>query len=382
MKLPIYFDYSATTPVDSRVAKKMMKYLTIDGIFGNPSSRSHRFGWEAEEAVDIARNQVAELINSDSSEIIFTSGATESNNLAIKGAAKFYQKKGIHIITNKIEHKSVLDTCLQLENEGFEITYLSTEYNGIIPIKKIENAIKKNTILISIMHVNNEIGIIQNIEEIGKICRNNGIIFHVDATQSIGKIPVDIKLLKIDLMSFSAHKIYGPMGIGVLYVRRNPSVYICAQQHGGGHEYGMRSGTLAVHQIVGIGEACNILKKEILKEYKRLNNLRLRLLKGIKDIKGIFINTDFKHSAPHILNISFENVENELLLILLKDLAVSSGSACNSNNLESSYVLRSLGISNKLAHNSIRFSIGRFTKKKEINYAIKLINDVIEKIKF
>ncbi len=377
MKLPIYLDYSATTPVDRRVAEKMMNYLTIDGVFGNPASRSHRFGWQAEEAVDIARNQVADLIGADPREIVFTSGATESDNLAIKGAAKFYQKKGKHIITSKTEHKAVLDTCRQLEREGFEITYLAPMTNGVIDLKTLEAAMREDTILVSIMHVNNEIGVVQDIMTIGEMCRSRGIIFHVDATQSVGKVPVDLSKLKVDLMSFSAHKLYGPMGIGGLYVRRKPRVRIEAQQHGGGHERGMRSGTLPVHQIVGMGEAYRIAKEELESEAERLRALRLRLWNGIKDIEEVYLNGDLEQGAPHILNVSFNYVEGESLMMSLKDLAVSSGSACTSASLEPSYVLRALGMNDELAHSSIRFSLGRFTTEEEIDYAIKLIHSSI-----
>ncbi|MBD1228010.1 IscS subfamily cysteine desulfurase [Xenorhabdus griffiniae] len=377
MKLPIYLDYSATTPVDPRVAEKMMNYLTIDGVFGNPASRSHRFGWQAEEAVDIARNQIADLIGADPREIVFTSGATESDNLAIKGAAKFYQKKGKHIITSKTEHKAVLDTCRQLEREGFEITYLAPMSNGLIDLKELEATMREDTILVSIMHVNNEIGIVQDIMTIGELCRSRGIIFHVDATQSVGKVPVDLSQLKVDLMSFSAHKLYGPMGIGALYVRRKPRVRIEAQQHGGGHERGMRSGTLPVHQIVGMGEAYRIAKEELESEAERLRGLRLRLWNGIKDIEEVYLNGDLEQGAPHILNVSFNYVEGESLMMSLKDLAVSSGSACTSASLEPSYVLRALGMNDELAHSSIRFSLGRFTTEEEIDYAIKLIHNAI-----
>ncbi|CDG20745.1 Cysteine desulfurase [Xenorhabdus poinarii G6] len=377
MKLPIYLDYSATTPVDRRVAEKMMNYLTIDGVFGNPASRSHRFGWQAEEAVDIARNQIADLIGADPREIVFTSGATESDNLAIKGAAKFYQKKGKHIITSKTEHKAVLDTCRQLEREGFEITYLAPMTNGVIDLKALEAAMREDTILVSIMHVNNEIGVVQDIMTIGEMCRSRGIIFHVDATQSVGKVPVDLSKLKVDLMSFSAHKLYGPMGIGGLYVRRKPRVRIEAQQHGGGHERGMRSGTLPVHQIVGMGEAYRIAKEELESEAERLRALRLRLWNGIKDIEEVYLNGDLEQGAPHILNVSFNYVEGESLMMSLKDLAVSSGSACTSASLEPSYVLRALGMNDELAHSSIRFSLGRFTTEEEIDYAIKLIHSSI-----
>ncbi|WFQ79825.1 IscS subfamily cysteine desulfurase [Xenorhabdus sp. SF857] len=377
MKLPIYLDYSATTPVDPRVAEKMMNYLTIDGVFGNPASRSHRFGWQAEEAVDIARNQIADLVGADPREIVFTSGATESDNLAIKGAAKFYQKKGKHIITSKTEHKAVLDTCRQLEREGFEITYLAPMSNGLIDLKELEATLREDTILVSIMHVNNEIGIVQDILTIGELCRSRGIIFHVDATQSVGKLPIDLSQLKVDLMSFSAHKLYGPMGIGALYVRRKPRVRIEAQQHGGGHERGMRSGTLPVHQIAGMGEAYRIAKEELESEAERLRGLRLRLWNGIKDIEEVYLNGDLEQGAPHILNVSFNYVEGESLMMSLKDLAVSSGSACTSASLEPSYVLRALGMNDELAHSSIRFSLGRFTTEEEIDYAINLIHNAI-----
>ncbi|MGO2335446.1 IscS subfamily cysteine desulfurase [Providencia sp.] len=381
MKLPIYLDYSATTPVDPRVAEKMMQCLTMDGIFGNPASRSHRFGWQAEEAVDIARNQVAELVNADPREIVFTSGATESDNLAIKGAANFYKKKGNHIITCKTEHKAVLDTCRQLEREGFEVTYLAPQSNGLINLKDLEAAIRDETILISIMHVNNEIGIVQDISAIGELCRSRGIIFHVDATQSVGKLPIDLATLKVDLMSFSAHKLYGPMGIGALYVRRKPRIRLEAQQHGGGHERGMRSGTLPVHQIVGMGEAYRIAKEEMAEESTRLRGLRLRLWNGIKDIEEVYLNGDLENGAPHILNVSFNYVEGESLMMSLKDLAVSSGSACTSASLEPSYVLRALGMNDELAHSSIRFSLGRFTTEEEIDYAITLIHGAIDHLR-
>ncbi|WP_434524257.1 IscS subfamily cysteine desulfurase [Photorhabdus asymbiotica] len=381
MKLPIYLDYSATTPVDPRVAEKMMQYLTMDGVFGNPASRSHRFGWQAEEAVDIARNQIADLVGADPREIVFTSGATESDNLAIKGAANFYQKKGKHIITSKTEHKAVLDTCRQLEREGFAVTYLAPQSNGLIDLKDLEAAVRDDTILISIMHVNNEIGVVQDIAAIGEMCRSRGIIFHVDATQSVGKLPIDLTKLKVDLMSFSAHKIYGPMGIGALYVRRKPRIRIEAQQHGGGHERGMRSGTLPVHQIVGMGEAYRIAKQEMESESQRLRGLRLRLWSGIKDIEEVFLNGDLGHGAPHILNVSFNYVEGESLMMSLKDLAVSSGSACTSASLEPSYVLRALGMNDELAHSSIRFSLGRFTTEEEIDYAIELIHKSIGRLR-
>lgn len=364
VKTPIYLDYAATTPVDPRVAEKMMQYLTLDGIFGNPASRSHKFGWQAEEAVDIARNDVAALVGADPREIVFTSGATESDNLAIKGAANFYQKKGKHIITCKTEHKAVLDSCRQLEREGFEVTYLAPQPNGIIDLKQLEATMREDTILVSIMHVNNEIGVVQDIAEIGEMCRSRGIIFHVDATQSVGKLPIDLSKLKVDLMSFSAHKVYGPMGIGALFVRRKPRIRIEAQQHGGGHERGMRSGTLPVHQIVGMGEAYRIAKEEMESEAARLRSLRLRLWNGIKDIEEVYLNGSLENGAPGILNVSFNYVEGESLIMALKDLAVSSGSACTSASLEPSYVLRALGMNDELAHSSIRFSLGRFHHRR------------------
>ncbi|CNG18213.1 cysteine desulfurase [Yersinia enterocolitica] len=381
IKTPIYLDYAATTPVDPRVAEKMMQYLTLDGIFGNPASRSHKFGWQAEEAVDIARNDIAALVGADPREIVFTSGATESDNLAIKGAANFYQKKGKHIITCKTEHKAVLDTCRQLEREGFEVTYLAPQSNGIIDLKQLEAAMREDTILVSIMHVNNEIGVVQDIAEIGEMCRSRGIIFHVDATQSVGKLPIDLSKLKVDLMSFSAHKVYGPMGIGALFVRRKPRIRIEAQQHGGGHERGMRSGTLPVHQIAGMGEAYRIAKEEMESEAARLRSLRLCLWNGIKDIEEVYLNGDLENGAPGILNVSFNYVEGESLIMALKDLAVSSGSACTSASLEPSYVLRALGMNDELAHSSIRFSLGRFTTEEEIDYAIALVRKSIGRLR-
>ncbi|AJI83141.1 cysteine desulfurase [Yersinia enterocolitica] len=381
IKTPIYLDYAATTPVDPRVAEKMMQYLTLDGIFGNPASRSHKFGWQAEEAVDIARNDIAALVGADPREIVFTSGATESDNLAIKGAANFYQKKGKHIITCKTEHKAVLDTCRQLEREGFEVTYLAPQSNGIIDLKQLEAAMREDTILVSIMHVNNEIGVVQDIAEIGEMCRSRGIIFHVDATQSVGKLPIDLSKLKVDLMSFSAHKVYGPMGIGALFVRRKPRIRIEAQQHGGGHERGMRSGTLPVHQIAGMGKAYRIAKEEMESEAARLRSLRLRLWNGIKDIEEVYLNGDLENGAPGILNVSFNYVEGESLIMALKDLAVSSGSACTSASLEPSYVLRALGMNDELAHSSIRFSLGRFTTEEEIDYAIALVRKSIGRLR-
>lgn len=381
MKLPIYLDYSATTPADPRVAQVMMQCLTLDGIFGNPASRSHRFGWQAEEAVDVARNQIADLINADPREVVFTSGATESDNLAIKGAAHAYRDKGQHIITSQTEHKAVLDTCRQLENEGFEVTYLAPSRDGFIPPAAVEAALRDDTILVSIMHVNNEIGVIQDIAAIGELCRSRGVIFHVDATQSVGKIPVNLHALSVDLMSFSAHKIYGPKGIGGLYVGRKPKVRIEAQIHGGGHERGMRSGTLPVHQIVGMGEAFRIAKEEMAEEAQRLHALRDRLWQGIQQLQDVHLNGTLKRAAPNILNVSFAGVDGESLIMALKDLAVSSGSACTSASLEPSYVLRALGLSEELAHGSIRFSLGRFTTQHEIDYAIEIIVKSVSRLR-
>ncbi len=382
MKTPIYFDYSATTPVDPRVAKEMCRYLTLeDGLFGNPASRSHVFGWRAEEAVVKARREVAALLNADPREIIWTSGATESDNLALKGAAHFYAKKGKHIVTCKTEHKAVLDSCRQLEREGYEVTYLDPEPSGLIDLDKLEAALRDDTILVSIMHVNNEIGVIQDIEAIGKITRERGIIFHVDAAQSAGKVPIDVQKMNVDLMSLSAHKVYGPKGIGALYVRRKPRVRIEAQMHGGGHERGMRSGTLATHQIVGMGEAFRIAREEMAEENERIRRLRDRLLEGLQDIEEIYINGDLERRVPHNLNISFAYIEGESLMMALKDIAVSSGSACTSASLEPSYVLRALGRSDELAHSSLRFSIGRFTTEEEIDYAIKLLHEKVDKLR-
>lgn len=381
MKLPIYMDYAATTPVDPRVAEKMMQYLTPNGIFGNPASRSHKFGWQAEEAVDIARNQIADLIGADSREIVFTSGATEADNLAIKGAAHFNKAKGKHIITCKTEHKAVLDTCRQLEREDYEVTYLAPESNGILDLDKLAAAMRSDTTVVSIMHVNNETGVIQDIEKIGEMCRERGIVFHVDATQSVGKLPIDLSKLKVDLMSFSGHKIYGPKGIGGLYVRRKPRVRIEAQMHGGGHERGMRSGTLPVHQIVGMGEAYRIAREEMATEMPRLLALKNRLWNGLKDIEEVYLNGSLEHSVPNILNVSFAYIEGESLMMALKDLAVSSGSACTSASLEPSYVLRALGLNDELAHSSIRFSFGRFSTEEEVDYVIKLIKDSIGKLR-
>ena len=381
MKLPIYLDYSATCPVDPRVAEKMMQCLTLDGNFGNPASRSHRFGWQAEEAIDEARNNIADLIGADPREIVFTSGATESNNLAIKGAAHFYVKQGKHIITSKTEHKAVLDTCRHLESEGYEVTYLEPQSNGLFTLQQIEAAMRPDTILVSIMHVNNEIGVIQDLAAIGELCRARKILFHVDAAQSAGKIEIDVDAMKIDLLSLSAHKAYGPKGIGALYVRRKPRVRLEAQMHGGGHERGMRSGTLPTHQIVGMGEAFRIAKLEMADESVRIKALRDRLYNGLKDIEQVFVNGSMEHRVAGILNISFAYVEGESLMMALKDLAVSSGSACTSASLEPSYVLRALGLNDELAHSSIRFSIGRFTTEEEIDYAIGLIRNSIGKLR-
>jgi cysteine desulfurase len=381
MKLPIYLDYSATTPVDPRVAEKMIECLTMEGNFGNPASRSHLFGWKAEEAVENARRQVAELINADPREIVWTSGATESDNLAIKGAAHFYQKKGKHIITSRIEHKAVLDTARQLEREGFEVTYLDPNKEGIIEPSVVADAIREDTILVSLMHVNNEVGTLTDIAAIGEITRAKGIIFHVDAAQSAGKVEINMSALKVDLMSFSAHKVYGPKGIGALYVSRKPRVRIEAQMHGGGHERGMRSGTLATHQIVGMGEAFRIAKLEMVAENERLITLRDRLLAGVKDMEEVYVNGSLTQRVPGNLNISFAFVEGESLLMSLKDLAVSSGSACTSASLEPSYVLRALGLNDEMAHSSIRFSIGRFTTEEDVDHVIQDIRGAVGKLR-
>jgi cysteine desulfurase len=379
VKTPIYLDYSATTPVDPRVAEKMIPYLTEQ--FGNPASRSHPFGWTAEEAVENARAQVAALVNCDPREIVWTSGATESDNLAIKGAANFYSGKGKHIVTVQTEHKAVIDPFRELERQGFEATYLQPEPNGLVDIEKFRAALRPDTILASVMMVNNEIGVIQDIEAIGNLCRERGIIFHVDAAQATGKVDIDLEKLPVDLMSFSAHKTYGPKGIGALYVRRKPRVRIEAQMHGGGHERGMRSGTLAPHQIVGMGEAFRIAKEEMELENARIRRLRDRLLAGLQDIEEVYVNGDLKQRVPHNLNISFNFVEGESLIMAVKDIAVSSGSACTSASLEPSYVLRALGRSDELAHSSIRFSIGRFTTEEEIDYTVELMKSKIGKLR-
>ncbi|MCK7459408.1 IscS subfamily cysteine desulfurase [Idiomarina aminovorans] len=372
-KLPIYFDYAATTPVDPVVAEKMMGCLTQDGLFGNPASRSHKYGWQAEEAVDIGRHQVAELINADAREIVFTSGATESDNLAIKGAAQYYSAKGKHIITLKTEHKAVLDTCAQMEKEGFEVTYLDVGSDGLLDMDKFRSALREDTVLVSVMLVNNEIGVIQDIAAIGDSCRENGTLFHVDAAQASGKVPMDMAKLPVDLMSLSAHKMYGPKGIGALYVRRAPRVRLLAQMHGGGHERGMRSGTLPTHQIVGMGVAAEMARNELELEPARIENLRQRLWTGISPLQGVTLNGSEQQRVPHITNISFAGVDGELLLMALKDLALSSGSACTSASVEPSYVLSALGVKHELAMSSLRFSIGRYTSEDDIDSAVELI---------
>ena len=376
---PIYLDYSATTPIDPRVADKMIPYLREQ--FGNPASRSHMYGWSAEKAVEEARGHVAALVNADPREIIWTSGATEGNNLALKGAAHFYKTKGKHIITVKTEHKAVLDPIRELERQGFEATYLQPQDNGLITIEQLEAAIRPNTILVSVMLVNNEIGVIQPIDEIGELCRKKGIIFHCDAAQATGKLPIDLQKTKVDLMTFTAHKTYGPKGIGALYVRRKPRVRIEAQMHGGGHERGLRSGTLATHQIVGMGEAFRIAKEEMDSEIVRITALRDRLAKGLQEMEEVYINGDMEHRVPHNLNVSFNYVEGESLIMAIKDIAVSSGSACTSASLEPSYVLRALGRSDELAHSSIRFTFGRFTTEEDIDFTIRLIKEKVTKLR-
>src|SRR5574344_571319 len=381
MKLPIYLDYSATTPVDPRVAEKMMQCLTLDGIFGNPASRSHRFGWQAEEAVDEARNHVADLIGADPRELVFTSGATESNNLAIKGIAHFYQKQGQHIITCTTAHKAVLDTCRQLEGEGFEVTYLDPQSNGLVTLDQIRDAMRDDTILVSLMHVNNEIGVIQDVAAIGELCRSRKIFFHVDGAQSVGKVPVDVEAMKIDLLSMSAHKVYGPKGIGALYVRRKPRVRLEAQMHGGGHERGMRYGTLATHQIVGMGEAFAIARQDMVKDREHVAKLSERFYSQLADMEEVYLNGSKTQRMPHFLNLSFNFVEGESLMMSLKDLAVSSGSACTSASLEPSYVLRALGRNDELAHSSIRFTFGRFTTEEEVDLAAAQVREAVGKLR-
>ena len=381
LKTPIYLDYSATTPVDKRVAEKMMQYLTLDGVFGNPASNSHSFGWASDEAVKAARADVAALINADPREIVWTSGATESDNLAIKGAAHFNTRRGKHIVTMKTEHKAVLDTCRQLEREGFEVTYLDPKDNGLLDLDVFKAALRDDTTVVSIMHVNNEIGVIQDIKAIGEICRDKKIVFHVDAAQSAGKVAIDMEDLKVDMMSFSAHKIYGPKGIGALYVRRKPRVRIEAQMHGGGHERGMRSGTLATHQIVGMGEAFRLAKEEMESDNERLLALRNRLYDGFKDMEEVYVNGDLDQRIAGNLNISFNHVEGESLMMSVKGLAVSSGSACTSASLEPSYVLRALGRNDELAHSSLRFTLGRFSTEEEVDYAIAETRKAVEKLR-
>ena len=381
MKSPIYFDYAATTPVDPRVAQKMSECLLAEGKFGNPASRSHKFGWEAEEAVEIARRHMADLLNCDPREIVWTSGATESDNLAIKGVAQFYKSKGKHIITSKIEHKAVLDTCRHLEREGFEVTYLEPDTNGIISPESVAAAIREDTTIVSIMHVNNEIGVVNDIAAIGEVTRAAKVFFHVDAAQSAGKVNIDLGELKVDLMSFSAHKIYGPKGVGALFVRRKPRVRLEAQMHGGGHERGMRSGTLATHQLVGMGEAFRIAKEEMHEEGERFLALRQRLWDGFNGMEEVYVSGDMNHQIPGITNISFNFVEGESLIMSLPDIALSSGSACTSASLEPSYVLRALGLNDELAHSSLRFSIGRFTTEENIDQAISSVRTAVEKLR-
>tara|TARA_A100001388_G_scaffold277246_1_gene267576 strand:+ start:174 stop:1379 length:1206 start_codon:yes stop_codon:yes gene_type:complete len=378
---PLYFDYASTTPVDTRVIDKMKDCLSLDGNFGNPGSRSHAFGWQAEELVEEARFNVSNLLNCDPREIIWTSGATESDNLAIKGAANFYKEKGKHIITSKIEHKAVLDTCRQLESEGFEITYLDPDENGSISIKALQDNIRKDTTLVSLMHINNEIGVINDIEKIGDLCRENGVIFHVDAAQSAGKINIDLSSLKVDLMSFSAHKIYGPKGIGALYVRRRPRIRLQPLFHGGGQERGIRAGTLPTHQIVGMGEAFKIAMNEMVDDHEKISSHRDTLWKGLNGMEEIYVNGSVETGYPGIFNLSFNYVEGESLIMALKNIAVSSGSACTSASLEPSYVLRALGRPDELAHSSIRFSFGRFTTEDEVNSTVELVKDSVSQLR-
>ncbi|MFN8769979.1 MAG: IscS subfamily cysteine desulfurase [Neisseriaceae bacterium] len=379
IKLPIYLDNSATTRVDPRVLEKMLPYLSEE--YGNPASRSHVFGWSADDAVEQAREQVANVIGANSKEIIWTSGATESNNLAIKGAAHFYQDRGKHLITVKTEHKAVLDTMRELERTGFEVTYLSPMENGLIDLDQLKDAIRSDTILISVMYVNNEIGVIQDIKAIGDLCFEKGVVFHVDAAQTVGKIDFNISELNVDLMSFSAHKVYGPKGIGALYIRRRPRVRLIPQIHGGGHERGFRSGTLPTHQIVGIGEAFYLAKEELKTELPRIKSMQLKLIKGLSQLEEVYINGDLEHRVPHNLNVSFNYVEGESLMMSIKNIAVSSGSACTSASLEPSYVLRALGRNDELAHSSIRFTIGRFNTEEEIDYTIKLVSQKVNQLR-
>ena len=381
MQFPIYLDYSSTSPCDPRVAAKMAECLTLEANFGNPASRSHKFGWKAEEAVENARKQVADLLNCDPREIVWTSGATESDNLAIKGVAHFYIKKGKHIITSKIEHKAVLDSCRQLEREGFEVTYLDPDSTGIVSPEMVAAAIRPDTTLVSLMHVNNEIGVINDIEAIGKVTREHGVIFHVDAAQSTGKLRIDMETMQVDLMSVTAHKTYGPKGIGALFVRRKPRIRLEPQMHGGGHERGMRSGTLATHQIVGMGEAFHLAMVEMEADNTRILTLRNRLLEGLQDMEEVYVNGDLDHRVAANLNISFNFVEGESLMMALRNLAVSSGSACTSASLEPSYVLRAIGLNDELAHSSLRMTIGRFTTEEEIDYTIEKVKEAVGKLR-
>ncbi|MGM0482092.1 MAG: IscS subfamily cysteine desulfurase [Pseudomonadota bacterium] len=381
MKLPIYLDYAATTPVDENVAGKMMQFLTADGIFANPASRSHRYGWQAEEAVDIARNQVADLLHADAREIVFTSGATESDNLALKGVAHFLEEKGKHLITVKSEHKAVLDPAVQLEKEGYQVTYLDVDQQGRIDLNELRSALRSDTVLVSVMHVNNELGVQQDIAAVGEICRANGTLFHVDAAQSVGKLPIDVSRLPVDLLSLSAHKMYGPKGIGALYVRRQPRVRLQAQMHGGGHERGMRSGTLATHQIVGLGEAAAVAADRMQQDADYFERLRAKFLVPLLAEEGIELNGSEDYRVPHIINLSFAGVDGEVLLMSLKDLAISSGSACTSASVEPSHVLRALGLSDQLAHASLRFSFGRETRDAEVDHAVQHLLQVYTRLK-
>ncbi len=381
MKLPIYLDYAATTPVDERVAQKMCGCLTLGGNFGNAASRSHGYGWRAEEAIEEARAQVAALVGADAKEIVWTSGATASNNLGVKGAAHFYRKRGRHIVTVKTEHKAVLDACRQLEREGYEVTYLDPEPNGLLDADRFASALRDDTVVASVMHVNNEIGVIQDIERLGELCRERKVVFHVDAAQSAGKVPIDLSELSVDLMSFSGHKVYGPKGVGALYVRRKPRVRLEAQLHGGGHERGLRSGTLATHQLVGMGEAFWLARAEMASDNERILGLRNRLYAGLRDMEEVYVNGDLDRRVAGLLNVSFNFVEGESLIMALKDMAVSSGSACTSASLEPSYVLRALGRDDELAHSSIRFSLGRFTTQEEVDYVIGKVREQVGRLR-
>lgn len=381
MRLPIYLDYAATTPVDPRVAEKMCACLTMDGNFANPASRSHLYGWQAEEAVELARRQVADLVGADPREIVWTSGATESDNLAIKGAAHAFAERGRHIITSQVEHKAVIDSCRQLEREGFEVTYLKPGADGLISVPQLQAALREDTILVSLMQVNNEIGVINDIAALGAVARERGVLFHVDAAQSTGKLPINVKQLPVDLMSFSAHKTYGPKGVGALYVRRSPDVRIEALIHGGGHERGMRSGTLAPHQLVGMGEAFALAGAEMAAENRRMAALHAQLLEGLANLDGIFVNGSTEHRVPHNLNLAFAGVDGELLLLALRDLALSTGSACTSASVEPSYVLRAIGLSDELAHSSIRLSLGRFTTEADVQQAAEVLCNAVLKLR-